>query len=537
MLDLSGQNIDRYRVIEELGRGGMAVVYKAYQPALDRYVAIKVLHPMVAADEKFLARFRREARAVAALRHPNIVQIHDFGHEGDCYYMVTEFVEGQTLKDRLETTREVEERLPPEEVVRIIRQIADALDYAHQQGMIHRAVKPANVLLTANSQVVLSDFGIAHLVEGTRFTVTGVVGTPDYMSPEQGMGGKIDGRSDIYSLGVVLYEMLVGQVPFSADTSMAVIFKHVQEPLPPPRSIDPAIPEAVEQVVFKAMAKKPDERFATASELAEALQAAVTTGESPAAELEPPSQAVSPTDLEPEAAPEGVTVHLAMADKVSARPSPSRRLLIGGLLALLGIGATMLIVSQTMSPATAPPGPSPPAEPVVAPATAADVTGTPTPPPPTATRTPVPPSPAAAHTPEPPAEVIATVVPIPTIGATPSPTYTRRPRFKYPAPVLLEPADESVVTGLIVFLRWAPVEGLADDEGYAVRLIYWQQGKPIYQGVWVKSPEWQIPEGFYHQADGPELLYHWHVFVERKNADGSGTPVSPKSEEFIFRWE
>ncbi|UCC64481.1 MAG: serine/threonine protein kinase, partial [Anaerolineae bacterium] len=207
MSNLIGKTLGQYQIAEHLGKGGMAEVYKAYQPALDRYVAVKVLHPIVATDEQFLLRFQREARAVATLRHQHIVQIFDFGNEGKTYYMAMEYVDGQTLKQKLKALNSEGEVMPLEEAARITEQVALALDYAHGRGLLHRDIKPANILLTSEGDAVLSDFGIARMVESTRQTITGVVGTPEYMSPEQGQGKELDTRSDIYSLGVVLYEM------------------------------------------------------------------------------------------------------------------------------------------------------------------------------------------------------------------------------------------------------------------------------------------------------------------------------------------
>ncbi len=272
MESLIGTTLGQYRLMEELGRGGMATVYKAHQPSLDRYVAIKVLHPFVAAEEEFLGRFHREARNVAALRHPHIVQIHDFGSKNDLYYMVMEFIDGQTLKARLEELDDSGWLMTLEEACRIAEQVADALDYAHRRGMIHRDVKPANIMLTLEEEAILTDFGLARMVEGVRFTRTGVVGTPDYMSPEQGQALEIDGRTDIYSLGVVLYEMLTGRTPYAADTPLAVVMKHIQEPLPQPRLINPAIPEEIEQVILKATAKDPGDRYEGARDMAHALK-------------------------------------------------------------------------------------------------------------------------------------------------------------------------------------------------------------------------------------------------------------------------
>jgi serine/threonine protein kinase len=270
-----GKTIGHYQIVEHLGRGGMAEVYKAYQPALDRYVAIKILHPFVADDETFLSRFEREGRTVANLRHVNIVRVFDFGHQDETYYMVMEFVDGQTMKQRLNKLRAAGQVMSPAETTKLICQTARALYHAHQRGLIHRDVKPANILLTSSGDAVLSDFGIAYMVESTRYTMTGVVGTPDYMSPEQGQGLDINLRTDIYSLGIVLYECLTGRTPFSADTPLAVIFKHVQDPLPLPRSINPAISEAMERVILKSLAKDPVDRFASAQEMAEALEAAL----------------------------------------------------------------------------------------------------------------------------------------------------------------------------------------------------------------------------------------------------------------------
>jgi len=223
MEDIVGKTLGQYRVVERLGKGGMAEVFRAFHPALNRYVAIKVMHPFVATEEGFLDRFRHEAQSVAALRHPNIVQVFDFGTEGSLYYMVMEFVEGPTLKKRIAEARQEGDLLPLEEVGRIIDQVAQALDYAHRRGMIHRDVKPANILLSSEGEAVLADFGVARMLEGPRYTLTGIMGTPDYMSPEQGLGQEVDARSDVYALGVVLYEMLVGEVPFKADTPLAVV--------------------------------------------------------------------------------------------------------------------------------------------------------------------------------------------------------------------------------------------------------------------------------------------------------------------------
>jgi tRNA A-37 threonylcarbamoyl transferase component Bud32 len=270
---LEGRNLGKYRVLEPLGRGGMARVYRAYHPQLDRYVAIKVLRSDLVEEGEFLARFRREAQAVAALRHPNIVQVFDFDLQDGVYYMVMELLEGDTLQTRLNDYRARGERMPLGEVMRVLLDALDGLAYAHSEGMIHRDVKPANILLTRRGQAVLTDFGIAQIVGGTRYTVSGaLMGTLAYMSPEQGLEGQCDARSDIYSLGIVFFEMLTGEPPFDAETPLAILMKHVNDPLPLPRQIEPAIPEPVERIVLKALSKRREARYQSAEEMAEALR-------------------------------------------------------------------------------------------------------------------------------------------------------------------------------------------------------------------------------------------------------------------------
>ncbi|MFW6135601.1 MAG: serine/threonine-protein kinase, partial [Chloroflexota bacterium] len=226
---LEGRTVGRYRILEPLGRGGMARVYRAYHPQLDRYVAVKVLRADLIGDQEFdagswRARFQREARAVAALRHPNVVRVFDFDVAGNLSYIVMECLEGDSLKTRLNDYRVRGERMPLGEVVRILLDVLNGLAYAHSEGMVHRDLKPANVLLTGRGDAVLSDFGIAQIVGGTRHTVPGaLMGTVNYMSPEQGREGHSDPRSDLYSLGVIFYEMLVQRPPFEADTPLAVV--------------------------------------------------------------------------------------------------------------------------------------------------------------------------------------------------------------------------------------------------------------------------------------------------------------------------
>jgi hypothetical protein len=265
---LTGQTIGKYRIVEHLGRGGMAEVYKAYQPSLDRYVALKLMHAFLAGDQDFIARFEREAKNVAALRYPNIIQVFDFDVHNGAPFMVMEFIEGGTLKSHIEALSRAGTPLELGEAVRIIREVGRALAYAHQRSMIHRDVKPANVLLDAGNRVILTDFGIAKILTGPSFTMTGAtVGTPAYMSPEQSLGRPGDHRSDIYALGVMLYQLATGQLPYEADTPLAVMLKHVNEPLPLPRTFAPDLPEGLERIILKSMAKNPDDRFQSADEM------------------------------------------------------------------------------------------------------------------------------------------------------------------------------------------------------------------------------------------------------------------------------
>jgi tRNA A-37 threonylcarbamoyl transferase component Bud32 len=293
-----GQEIGQYRVIEQIGLGGMATVYKAYQASMDRYVALKVLPHHFMHDPTFLGRFEREARTIARLEHVHILPVHDYGHHEDVPYLVMRYVEGGALSDLL---RQHPQGLPLAEVARLIGQIASALDYAHEAGVIHRDIKPSNVLLDQSGNVLLTDFGIAKIAEATvQLTGSGIIGTPAYMSPEQGTGRELTPATDVYSLGVVLFEMLTGRVPFQAETPMAVINAHVYDPLPLPRSLRPDLPETVERVLLKALAKAPEYRYRTAGEMAAALSAAIRAGpvapREVAEEVEP--LAVEPTVVE-----------------------------------------------------------------------------------------------------------------------------------------------------------------------------------------------------------------------------------------------
>ena len=269
----AGATVGRYTILEPLGQGGMATVYKAFQPSLEREVALKVLRPGFAQDKEFLERFEREAKAIARLRHPHIVQVFDFEMTEGQYVLAMEFLEGGTLKDRQTELARAHRGMDPQESVRIVAEVAEALTYAHEQGIVHRDVKPSNVMLTRKDWAVVTDFGIARILGATSHTQTGVgIGTPEYMAPEQGQGGRVDHRADIYSLGAMAYEMLTGQVPYTADTPLAVVIAHIKDPLPLPSKVNPTIGPAVERVLLRALAKDPEQRFASATDMAQALR-------------------------------------------------------------------------------------------------------------------------------------------------------------------------------------------------------------------------------------------------------------------------
>lgn len=260
----------RYEIIERVGGGGMAFVYRARDVLLNRTVAIKVLSPHYTSDEDFVRKFRREAQAAASLSNPNIVGIFDVGQDGDIYYIVMEFIEGRTLKQVITENGP----LPVGTALQIGKQIAEALRSAHKHGVIHRDIKPHNIMITGDGHVKVTDFGIARATTSSTLTNSGaMIGSVHYISPEQARGGFTGERSDIYSFGVVLYEMLVGDVPFAGESMFSIALKHLQEPVTPLRQIDAGIPTEVDRIVLKAMAKDQASRYQTADELLQDLNA------------------------------------------------------------------------------------------------------------------------------------------------------------------------------------------------------------------------------------------------------------------------
>ena len=272
----------RYKIEEELGQGGMSAVFKAYDPNLKRHVAVKLIHPHLTKNPEFIQRFEQEAAAVAQLRHNNIVQVYDFNHHHNVYYMVMEYLVGESLNKKLDALNQAGMRLPLADTIRILATICDAVDYAHQRRMIHRDLKPANIMLDLLGEPILMDFGIAKIVGGQVHTQTGAaIGTAAYMSPEQWGGEGVDHRADIYALGIILYEMLSGAPPFQGDSTLTIMTKHIKEPVPDIRQVNANTPNSLVAIIKKALSKNPNDRFQTAVEMANALRTAAVHVQSP----------------------------------------------------------------------------------------------------------------------------------------------------------------------------------------------------------------------------------------------------------------
>lgn len=272
-MNLEGRLLgNRYEILEKVGNGGMATVYKAKCHVLNRYVAVKILKDEFTTDEEFIKRFNTEAQSVASLTHPNIVSVYDVGHEGDLYYIVMELIQGKTLKDIIISDGTLNWKWS----INIAIQIASALETAHRNNIIHRDIKPHNIIITEDGIAKVTDFGIAKSVSNSTITAFGTtLGSVHYFSPEHARGGFTDAKSDLYSLGVVLYEMVTGRVPFDADTPVSVALKHMQETPKEPININPAIPLAVNKIIMKAMRKDPNQRYQTATEMLKDLTLAL----------------------------------------------------------------------------------------------------------------------------------------------------------------------------------------------------------------------------------------------------------------------
>ena len=474
---LIGKTIGPYEILEKIGHGGMADVYKGFHSALRRYVAIKFLGRSLQSDSDASLRFQREAQAIASLRHPNIVQVFDFGAFEDSHYLIMEYIEGTDLRAEMDRRKETGHPFTQKEILHILEQVADGLDYAHRRGVIHRDVKPANILLTEEGQAILSDFGLAMLRNrSTQITTGNTFGTPEYIAPEQAMDSRAaTAQSDIYCLGGLLYEMVTGQLPFEADSAISLALKHISEDPTPPSQYVPDLPPAVEDVILQALAKDPAERFSTAREMVDALRHAWSQPETAPPEQQayippqpPPTIPLSASgrsesEAEAEVAPQverlptsrnrrrpvGILLFVLpiiavviagvflwkMRDREGKTVSPTGEPLVG-----LHTTQTTALPIQGQTPTTPPsqagvvttPSPSPSATP---------------PPPPTDTATPRPtdtPTPTQTDTPTP----TPTSTPSPTPTDTPTPTSTPTPTptpTLAPAASLTRPTDNMTI--------------------------------------------------------------------------------------------
>jgi len=585
---LIGRVIGGHRLERLLGRGGMAAVYLAWDEKLRRQVVVKVMLPFQAGDDSFQARFQQEAFATARLSHPNIVHIYDLGQQADLTYMVMEFLPGGSLHDLIRNKGRVE----PAQAVSIISQIALALDYAHQNGIIHRDVKPANILFAKDGRPVLTDLGIAKALEGPRLTRAMLaVGTPEYMSPEQGRGDPVDGRSDLYSLGIVLYELLSGVLPYQADTPWGIIYKHMSEPLPPIQKANGDVSLALRSVVEKALAKHPEDRFQAGREMADALRRALETpGKRLYAPPPMPVMTPAPPVFTPASTvtPDAKTKFMRTEDAVQAsgaRAKTGKRggiawrwIIVAGLVIYLATMFAMqrLSISRSQLPAAPVETPAPtltatPAsvaptvtlaptkkpsaagsvpQVVVAPVSPAATEPLPTPQPVPSTDTPIPatatlvPSatlapptatsipPTATSLPS-PTRPVATSTRVVSTATRPAPSPSPRPAASaaLPAPILLSPAAGESVTGQTAFSWNWTGPALGTNQAFEVRI--WKEGQADHYGAHEPVTAMSVTlsvRGAYGVQQGGSGTYFWTAaVVQREPYSRIGPEAEPRT--------
>jgi len=351
MEDLTGLQLGQYTLLSKLGEGGMASVYRARQVSVERDVAVKVIESKLTHNSEFLRRFEREARTLAALDHPHILKIFDFGQQGDLLYLVMEIKTGGNLATLART-----QTLSLQNIARLLGQIADALDYAHRNGVIHRDLKPQNILLDGSGNAILTDFGIAKLMsaDSTQLTQSGtVMGTPAYMAPEQWQAGTADARTDFYALGILLYELISGQLPFKADTPAQMMYFHLQQQLPSIGTLRKDVPEAIERVLQKAVAKDPNERFSSGSALSEAFTKAIQGIFPPNLDANTAMELSGPLTAQLAVPVGGQITPLGTLHEASPRRNRSRLLAMGALILVGGIALGIaLLASRPQTPAT-----------------------------------------------------------------------------------------------------------------------------------------------------------------------------------------